>query len=150
MCVDHSITCSCGRNTASFNFRDDLLPAGAVTGLYCPDCSPSVGFDHVSMLRDNGWIIAYEMDIARFALRSVTDEANVGPEFIFDEGYASWRGVYPGDHIDSARERAELTRLAKTDPKRYFEQLRSWGNTRMERLAREGWRKARETESVQP
>jgi hypothetical protein len=72
----------------------------------------------------------------------------LSPEFLFDEGYCTWRGVYPNDHIDSAREREELLKLAKTDKKRYFDELRTWGNRRMERLAREGWRKANETEPV--
>jgi hypothetical protein len=70
----------------------------------------------------------------------------VTPEFIFDEGYCTWRGVYPGDHLDSAREREELLKLAKTDKKRYFEEFAGWGIKRMERLALQGWRKANERE----
>ena len=72
----------------------------------------------------------------------------VVPGLLFDEGYCTWRGIYPNDHIDSARERDELVKLAKTDPKRYFEELRTWGNKRMDRLAREGWRKAHEAASA--
>jgi hypothetical protein len=148
MCVDHKITCTCGKNSASFNFKDDLLPVEVVSRLYCPACSSAVGYDPRTMLSDNGWIIEYDMDIARFAAKTVTRERAVNPEFLFDEGYCCWRGVYPNDHIDSAREREELVKLAKTDPRKYFEELKNWGNKRMERLAREGWRKAHETEPL--
>jgi hypothetical protein len=98
------------------------------------------------MLSDNGWFIQYDMDVARFMLQKVAPATHVTPEFIFDEGYCTWRGVTPTDHIDSVRERQQLTQLAKTDRKRYFEEIKSWASTRMERLAREGWRKANERE----
>ena len=148
MCVDHKITCSCGKNSASFNFKDDLLPHEVVNKLYCPNCSASAYYNPESMIADNGWIIDYNMDIARFMAQKVAPVEAVVPGFLFDEGYCTWRGIYPNDHIDSARERDELVKLAKTDPKRYFEELKTWGIKRMERLAREGWRKAREAEPV--
>lgn len=148
MCVDHSTTCSCGKNHASFNFRDDILPAEAVVALYCPACSPGVRHDPATMLRDNGWIIEFNMDVAKFMLNRVADASAVTPEFVFDEGYCTWRGVTPSDHIDSVRERAALAELARIDRKRYFEEIKTWANTRMERLAREGWRKANEREPV--
>lgn len=46
------------------------------------------------------------------------------------------------DHADSAREREELVKLSRVDPRRYLEEIKKWGIERMERLAREGWRKA--------
>jgi hypothetical protein len=98
------------------------------------------------MIEDNGWLIAYDMDVARFMMHNIAPAHEVTPEYIFDEGYCTWRGVTPTDHIDSVRERGQLIQLAKSDPKRYFEEIRSWGNSRMERLAREGWRKANERE----
>jgi len=146
MCVDHTINCSCGKNHASFNFKDDVLPHEVISGLYCPLCSPAVSNDSSTMLSDNGWIIAYDMDVARFMLQKVSKAQKVNPEFIFDEGYCTWRGVTPTDHIDSVREREQLTQLAKTDRKRYFEEIKSWANNRMAKLAREGWRKANERE----
>lgn len=148
MCVDHSVTCSCGKNHASFNFKDDILPAEVVTGLYCPACSPGVKHDPATMLADNGWIIEFNMDVARFMLSRVADAPAVTPEFIFDEGYCTWRGVTPSDHINSAKERKALAYLAHTDPRRYFEEIKTWANTRMERLSREGWRKANEREPI--
>jgi hypothetical protein len=149
MCVDHSINCSCGKKSASFNFKDEVLPLEVITKLYCPVCSREISHDPATMLSDNGWTIAYDMDVARFMLMKVAPADRVTPEYVFDEGYCTWRGVTPSDHIDSVREREELTRLAKTDRKRYFEEIRSWGNNRMERLAREGWRKANEREPAQ-
>jgi hypothetical protein len=100
------------------------------------------------MLSDNGWIIQFDMEVARFAMQKISPASEVTPEFLFDEGYCTWRGVTPTDHIDSVKERQELAKLAKTDRKRYFEEMKSWANTRMERLARAGWRKAQEKEPV--
>ena len=51
-------------------------------------------------------------------------------------------GVYPGDNIDSVREREKIIALAKTNPAEYFKKLRSWAVERMEKLKNEGWRKA--------
>jgi len=146
MCVDHSINCSCGKHHASFNFKDDILPHEVITGLYCPACAREVTPDPAAMLTDNGWSLVYDMEVARFLLQKVASTNRITPEYIFDEGYCTWRGVTPSDHIDSVREREQLASLSKTDPKRYFEEIRSWSNKRMERLAREGWRKANERE----
>jgi hypothetical protein len=148
MCIDHSKMCSCGKNHASFNLRDEKLSLEVITGLYCPTCSREAAYDPETMLSDNGWIIQFDMEVARFLLQRVFPGPGVLPEVIFDEGYCTWRGVTPTDHIDSVRERQELAQLAKTDRRRYFEEIKSWAHTRMERLAREGWRKALEREPV--
>ncbi len=148
MCQDHKKMCKCGQQSASLNFRDDILPAEVVDNLYCPSCSREVNFDPASMLSDNGWILEYNMEVANFMKPKLSATAPVTPELLFDEGFCTWRGVYPNDHIDSAREREELLKLAKTDRKRYFEEIKTWGIRRMERLAQEGWRKAHERESV--
>jgi hypothetical protein len=100
------------------------------------------------MLEDNGWVIGFDMEVARFMLQKAVPAGRVTPEFIFDEGYCTWRGVTPSDHLDSIRERNELLQLAQTDRKRYFEEFKNWSNNRMARLAREGWRKANEREPV--
>ena len=148
MCIEHSINCVCGKNHASFNLRDEILPHEVITKLYCPACSNAVVIDPSTMVADNGWIIGYDMDVARFMLQKVALSDQVTPEFIFDEGYCTWRGVTPSDHIDSVIERNALSQIAKTDRKRYFEEIKNWSTTRMERLAREGWRKANEREPV--
>lgn len=141
MCVDHRMMCECGKNTASINFRDEIMPPEAIDRLYCPQCSEGVPYRPDSMLRDNGWIIEYDMDVAKFAGRTIP-VSELTPAYLFDEGYCSWRGVYPNDHEDSRKEREELISLAKVNPKKYLEEFRRWGTTRMERLASEGWRKA--------
>ena len=149
MCMDHSIRCHCGAKIASFQFKDSLLPQEVITDLRCPLCSDGIAFDPRSMLRDNGWMIAYNMDVARFMLNHIPEPTGgITPEFLFDEGYGTWRSMTPTDGIDSLREREQILQYAKTDPKRYFQELRSWGTARMARLAQEGWRKAREASEV--
>jgi hypothetical protein len=146
--MDHSLNCSCGKGSASFNFRNDVLPFEVIIKLNCPACSQSAPFDPSTMIVDNGWMLEFDMEIANFMLQKAAHGGRVTPEFIFDEGYCTWRGVTPSDHIDSVRERNELLKLAQTDRKRYFEEFKNWGINRMERLAREGWRKANEREPV--
>lgn len=143
MCMDHKKTCVCGAQTASFNFRDEVMPAEIIDRLYCPQCSKDVAFDAMSMLRDNDWIIGFDIDIARFSGHKLTGE-EITPEYLFDQGYCTWRGVYPMDHIDSVKEREELVKLARITPKKYIDEIKRWGIERMDRLAREGWRKAHE------
>ena len=143
MCIDHKMTCKCGIHSASFNFKDEVMPVEVIDNLYCPACSGDIKYNSETMLADNGWIIEYDMDVARF-MGGKLPHVPITPEFIFDEGYCTWRGVYPADHIDSVREREELVKLAKINPKKYLEEFKKWGSTRMERLADEGWRKASE------
>ncbi len=148
MCVAHQITCTCGNNSASIHAKDSILPADVVQRLFCPACSSRAVFDPATMLSDNGWIIEYNMDMARFMMQNVAGAGTITPGFLFDEGYCTWNGIYPHDIVDSAKERQELVKLAQTDRKKYFEEFKNWGVTRMERLAREGWRKAHERENV--
>lgn len=144
MCVDHSIKCSCGKQHASLMFRDNILTQEVVSHLYCPECAATVEYDPATMISDNGWIIEYEMPMADYYVsKAEGDVVKLSPEDLFDQGYATWRGVYPGDHNDSAGERAELTALARTDMRKYLEEFKNWGTRRMERLQQEGWRKAR-------
>jgi hypothetical protein len=72
------------------------------------------------------------------------EKEKLSPALLFDEGYITWRGVYPGDHIDSAKDREELAKIAKVNPKKYFEQMKSWAINRMAQLKDQGWRKAHE------
>ncbi|NOZ24916.1 MAG: hypothetical protein GXO94_02340 [Nitrospirae bacterium] len=148
MCTEFSASCVCGLREASFNFRDDVMTSEVIVRLYCPSCSGDISFVPERMLADNGWIIEYDMEVARFLAQKLPENLRekLTPEMLFDGGYATWRGVYPGDHIDSKREREEIARLAKTDPKAYIEKLRNWGVERMKRLREKGWRKAREKE----
>jgi hypothetical protein len=123
-----------------------VLPTEVISRIYCPACSQGITENPDTMLTDNGWIIEYDMDVARFMMQKISVPAVITPAFLFDEGYCTWRGVYPTDLADSIKEREDILKLAKTDRKRYFEEFRSWGVRRMERLIREGWRKAHEGE----
>jgi hypothetical protein len=137
------MTCRCGVHSASFNFKEEIMPVEAIGGLYCPACSCEVKYNPESMLIDNGWVIEYDMEVARFAGQKLPHR-EITPELLFDEGYCTWRGVSPTDHIESVREREELVKLSKVNPKKYLEEFKKWGIERMERLANEGWRKAYE------
>lgn len=122
------------------------MPSEVVKALYCPGCSADVDFDPSSMLSDNGWVLRYDMEIAgafSFRLPRHT-QASLSPEVLFDEGYATWLGVYPDDQADSRQEREELVRLSKIDPRQYMNRMRLWAIARMERLREQGWRKARQ------
>jgi hypothetical protein len=136
----HEHRCSCGARSASFHFRDNLLPEQVVAALYCPECAPAAA-DPATSVRDNGWVVTYDMDVARMMTASKI-AGTVTPAALFDDGYCTWNGMYPGDHLDSVRERDAITALAKTDPKEYLRRLRTWAVERSERLKHEGWRKA--------
>jgi len=150
MCMEHKIVCKCGKSDASFIFKDEILPHAVIKTLYCPDCSQKIAIDYVSMIMDNGWIILYDMDIVRLyrhKLPNIITE-NLLPDTLFDNGFATWSGVYPGDHVDSEEERQALANLAKKDPKKYFKDITTWSIKRLERLIKDGWRKAREQEAA--
>ncbi len=147
MCIEHTMLCKCGARKASFHFRDDIMTSKVIDGLYCPECSGRISLDQDNMIHDNGWVISYDMDIARF-LAAGLPVTEITPGFLFDEGYCTWAGVYPTDHADSAMERRELLPLAKSDKRRYFEEFRRWSLERTERLDRAGWRKAALGEKV--
>jgi len=144
MCVDHEMSCSCRSHNASFNFKDNIMPAEVIDELYCPECSSAIKYNPQTMMIDNGWIIEYDMEVAQFMAHKLP-HTSISPETLFDEGYCTWRGVYPSDHIDSVREREELVKLAKINPKKYLEEFKKWSIERMRRLAQAGWRKASET-----
>jgi len=105
MCVDHRVMCKCATNSVSFNFRDNVMPENVIRTLYCPHCSSDLAFNPDTMVRDNAWIIDYDMEVAEFLRPKLQQTGSITPEFIFDKGYATWRGVYPNDEVDSARER---------------------------------------------
>ncbi len=144
MCMEHRMRCECGSREASFNFFNNYMPAEVIRRLYCPECSKDMRFRPDSMLPDNGWVIEYDMEVAVFSAYKLPESFrdDLRPEVLFDEGFATWRGVYPGDHIDSVRERREIVKMAKVDPRGYIEKMKTWAIQRMERLRKEGWRKA--------
>lgn len=149
MCMAHETTCRCGARRASLHMKNSALPQEVVAGLYCPECSAEAKSDHRSMLEDNGWVIEYDMDVARLmSSRMNLAPDQVQPALLFDEGWCTWNGVEPEDHYNSPKERQALLDMAKTDPVKYVQAMRDWGNQRMDRLRREGWRKAMEPAST--
>jgi hypothetical protein len=134
--------CSCGARSVSFHFKDNIMPEQVIKGVYCPSCSKGVALDPATMVDDNGWIISYDMETARF-MGEKHLKGDITPAVLFDEGYCSWNGVYPGDNLDSVREREQIIALAKTNPLEYLKQLKSWAVQRSEKLKHEGWRKAK-------
>jgi hypothetical protein len=141
-------TCECGAKKADFNFGGNILPEEAVDRLYCPSCSSDIGFNPETMVRDNGWVLELDMEVVFASSAKLPDKVkkNLAPDVIFDEGYVTWLGMYPGDTEDSARERVEIVALAKTDPKAYLKKMTTWMVERARRLSNEGWRKARAAE----
>ncbi len=144
MCLEVRKTCRCGRQTAQFHMRDNVMTAEVIEELYCPECSGPETIDPETMLHDNGWVIKYDMDLARFLAVSklMVDPESVRPGFIFDSGYACWLEMYPGEKEDILEERKEIMALQKEDPTRYLKEISSWNIARIERLKADGWRKA--------
>ncbi len=144
MCVEIKITCRCGKRDAFFNLRDNILIPESISALYCPDCSQDIHFDSMTMLNDNGWVIHYDMVLSHALIKEKLgiDPEEVTPEFIFDNGYATWREMYPGEHEDIKEEKEKIVAILKDDPKRYFKEMSRWANARIERLKKEGWRRA--------
>lgn len=98
------------------------------------------------MISDNGWVIEYDMDIARFAsvkIQAKIRAARITPGLIFDDGYCTWKGICPGDAEDSARQKAELLKLSGEDRLKYILEFKAWALGRMAGLATARWRKAR-------
>lgn len=145
MCVEVKRTCQCGAREASFHLRDNIMAPEVVDRLYCPTCSTEVTLDNGNMVADNGWFIEYDMDMARmFAITKLQiDPAAVDPEFVFDNGYATWREMYPGETEDIADERWQIISRKSEDPQRYLREINDWAVNRIQRLKEAGWRKAR-------
>ncbi|BCB97011.1 hypothetical protein JZK55_19330 [Dissulfurispira thermophila] len=142
MCIAYEMRCQCGSKTASFHFKDNIMTEHVIKTLYCPNCSSDINVNPEKMIVDNGWVIEYDMDIAKFMGQKISN-AHITPDILFDEGYCTWNGIYPGDHIDSLKEREGITALAKTNPLMYLNKMKSWAKERTERLKNEGWRKAK-------
>ena len=145
MCTEVKKTCQCGQKTAQFHMRDNILSREVIGKLYCPQCPVEFELDPGTMLADNGWIIEYDMELARFLLTSglQLDPDLVRPGFIFDSGYACWLEMYPGEKQDIEKERQELLALHKENPNLYLKKISSWNIARIEKLKGEGWRKAK-------
>ncbi len=143
MCLDIRKICDCGEHCIQFHFRNNVMDEKVLINLFCPLCSVDIELDINSMLYDNGWIIEYEMDMARFfAITKLGLQADsIWPGFLFDEGYITWLELYPGEKIDIQIERQEIIKLLDEDKKRYLTKLTNWNISRIKHLKQEGWRK---------
>jgi len=144
MCVEVRKQCECGAKEVQFHMRDNIMSSEVIDRLYCPSCSATAEKDNATMLNDNGWIIEYDMDLARmYAISKLAmDPTTLNPEFIFDAGYVSWREMYPGETKDIAGEREKIILTMKENPKRYLEKINAWSINRINQLKEAGWRKA--------
>lgn len=144
MCQEVRRTCSCGQKEAAFHLRDNVMDQKVIDRLFCPSCSAAQKLDKETMVRDNDWVIEYDMDLARmFAVTKLgMDPAHMNPEYIFDEGYATWREMYPGETKDITDERNKIIALKASNPKEYLTAINSWAVERIQRLKDDGWRKA--------
>ena len=144
MCMAVTRHCSCGQGVASLHHFDSTLPDEAVLAVLCPVCGESVAFDPATMMRDNGWTIEYDMELATHSLAARgVDPEDVTPEYIFDHGFSTWNGLTPTDAYDKSMEMHDLLSDSKGDTRAYFEALKRWTVDRTNRLAEQGWRKAR-------
>ena len=144
MCQEVRKTCNCGQKDATFHLRDNVMGQEVIDRLFCPECSKDQKPDRETMVSDNNWIIEYDMDLVRmFAITKLSmDPSHVNPEFVFDEGYATWREMYPGETVDITEERNKIIAMKDSDPKEYLSTINSWAVERIQRLKDEGWRKA--------
>ena len=146
MCMDVRKTCACGARTVQFHLRDNLLQADVIQRIFCPDCPGDAPFDGGSMLNDNGWVVEYDMILATMLLTAklqVEPEA-VRPEFLFDQGYACWLEMYPGEREEIREEKEKIMALLHEDQRHYLQTIQSWNIDRLTRLKAAGWRKAQQ------
>lgn len=142
MCMQQSRTCHCGRQTAYLNFYDNILLPEILVGLYCPECRDQAEWDGDSMVEDCGWIMAYDLEGARFLLEKRGVRGNVTPEFLFDEGYLSWQGFTPHDLEVNAALHRRLEPLIKEDMQLYLKTLKEEWLAYVAAVKAAGWRKA--------
>ncbi len=147
MCLDIRKRCECGRQSVRLHLRDNIMLPEVVSRIFCPSCPGDIPFDEATMLDDNGWVIEYDMELARdlAAKKLGLDADSVTPALIFDQGYACWLELYPGEQEDIEAERAEIMALLAVSQKRYLEAIQRWNIDRVARLKAAGWRRAQHT-----
>lgn len=144
MCIDIRKTCECGKQQVQFHLRDNVMSQEVILRLYCPQCSAGTNPGRETMLKDNGWVIEYDLELAQFmaAAKLQLPPDAVDAAFLFDSGYATWQELYPGEHQDILAERREIMELLKSDSREYLQRISRWNIDRVARLKTEGWRKA--------
>ena len=144
MCLAVFKKCECGDKTVQFHLRDNLMQPEVLTRLFCPSCPGDNAFDETNMIADNGWVIEYDMILAKgtVARQNFIDPEEVTPEYIFDKGFCAWLETYPGEQQDIKEEKEKLLELQKIDQQRYLREIISWNINRLKDLKADGWRKA--------
>lgn len=147
MCIDVRKTCECGSHLVQFHLRDNIMSNEVIARLFCPACSGRIDTNHPGMLCDNGWVIEYDLELARFlaAAKLQIEPDMVDPDFLFDGGYATWLELYPGEQKDIVAERKEIMDLLHSDSREYLRQINEWNIARVARLKAAGWRRAQAT-----
>ena len=145
MCMNERRLCDCGRNSAFFSFRDNLLPPEILLNLYCPHCRQAAAWDETAMLADCGWVLEYDVARAQayFDLRGIKQRAT--PASLFDEGYLNWQGLAPGDEEVNVRLHRSLAPLVRQDYILYLKKLKDEWTAHVAGLKAAGWRKAQAT-----
>lgn len=145
MCVEVKKQCECGNRETQLHLRDNIMGKEVVEKVYCPSCSQRTTINKETMIYDNSWIIEYDMTLARmYCMTKLSMKADqVNAAFIFDNGYATWREMYPGETDDFAEERKNIIARKNDDPKGYLQEINAWAIKRINRLKQEGWRKAK-------
>ncbi len=142
MCMNLRRQCRCGRNGAYFLLGDNLLPPEVLVNLYCPECRGQAAWDGTAMLEDCGWILEYDLALARTCLAKRSLSVVVTPALIFDRGYLTWQGLAPGDHEVNTRLHQRLAPLIEENLKLYLETLKREWLKHVAALKAAGWRKA--------
>lgn len=144
MCIEIKKTCECGQQRVQFHLRDNIMSNEVLVSLHCPGCADKAEFNEETMIKDNNWIIEYDMELAQFLAASKLQISPdmVNPGYVFDTGYATWQEMYPGEQKDILEERKGIMELLKTDSTEYLKRINSWNIARVERLKEDGWRKA--------
>ena len=143
MCINVRKRCECGKEDVQFHLRDNILIPAVILKLYCPDCPGHESYNPDTMFNDNGWIIEYDMMLAKTMVSQKLghEPDQVMPALLFDQGYGCWQELYPGEKEDMSQEKAEIQKLAKIDQKKYLTTIQKWNIDRIDRLRRQGWRR---------
>lgn len=145
MCLSLKRTCVCGQNQAYLMHRDNVLPAEILVNLFCPQCRDRAAWDATTMIEDGGWILEYDLEMARLFFWNKGIKQPITPEFLFDEGYCSWHGLTPGDLDESARLHRQLAPVLEQDRLLYIQRIKELWLGHVAQLKAAGWRKAQRT-----
>lgn len=142
MCFHQKVRCVCGKEEAYIFHRDNILPEEVVIEVFCPQCSSKARWNPSEMIKDGGWIIHYDMEIAEYFFKQKKIPYTLSPEFIFDREYCSWYGLSPHDIEENKRLTEEIAALHHASLKDYYEAFRKRRIERVKELQKLGFRKA--------